>query len=400
MDALPPVSDWYTDFDIVDPGFARDPFPVWASMRESCPVAHSERWGGAWMLTRYEDLSAVAHDTEHFSSESVSVSGNKPGMGGLLVLPPITSDPPEHAPARRLLLPAFSVKAVGKFTPLTRDYARELLASIVGRGDGHADAAREYAQRIPVRVIAGMLGVPHEDEDQFTHWVIGVLQTGDEAYGSKASRELLDYFRDKTAARRAEPDPPDDILTYLLGLRDEHGQPLEEKHLLGSCLLLLVAGIDTTWSSIGSSLWHLATHPEDRERLVADPALIPTAVEEFLRAYAPVTMARIVADPVEVGGQTFCPGERVLLPFPAGNRDPAAFEAPEQVIIDRQVNRHAAFGLGIHRCLGSNLARMELRIALEEWLAAIPSFRLADGADVEWNGGQVRGPRSIPVVFP
>ena len=307
VDAQRPVSDWCTDFDIVDPGFARDPFPVWASMRQSCPVAHSERWGGAWMLTRYEDLSAVAHDTEHFSSESVSVSGNKPGMGGLLVLPPITSDPPEHAPARRLLLPAFSVKAVGKFTPLTRDYARELLAGIVGRGDGQADAAREYAQRIPVRVIAGMLGVPHEDEDQFTHWVIGVLQTGDEAYGSKASRELLDYFRDKTAERRAEPDPPDDILTYLLGLRDENGQPLEEKHLLGSCLLLLVAGIDTTWSSIGSSLWHLATHPEDRERLVADPALIPTAVEEFLRAYAPVTMARIVADPVEVGGQHVLP---------------------------------------------------------------------------------------------
>jgi cytochrome P450 len=395
-----PVSDWCSDYDIVDPDFARDPFPVWAELRQSCPVAHSERWGGSWMLTRHDDLSAVAHDSEHFSSISVSVSGNKPGMGGLLVLPPITSDPPEHGPARRRLLPAFSVKAVAKFSDLTRDYARELLADIVGRGDGRVDGAKEYAQRIPVRVIATMLGVPHEDEEQFTHWVIGVLQTGDESYSSKASHELLDYFKVKTTERRADPDPPDDILTYLLGVRDEDGQPMEEKHLLGSCLLLLVAGVDTTWSSIGSSLWHLATHPADRERLVADPALIPTAIEELLRAYAPVTMARIVTAEVEVGGRTLCPGERVLLPFPAGNRDPDNFEEPDRVLIDRAVNRHAAFGLGIHRCLGSNLARMELRVALEEWLAAIPSFRLADGADVEWNGGQVRGPRSIPLQFP
>ena len=259
---------------------------------------------------------------------------------------------------------------------------------------------REYAQRIPVRVIAVMLGVPPEDEDRFTEWVIGVLQTGDAEYGSRSSHALLDYFRERTAERRLDPDPPDDILTYLLDVRTDDGEPLDEKHLLGTCLLLLAAGIDTTWSSIGANLWHLATHPADRERLVAEPELIPTAVEEFLRAYAPVTMARIVSEEIELGGRTLCPGERVLLPFPAGNRDPEAFDRPDEVIIDRQANRHAAFGLGIHRCLGSNLARMELRVAVEEWLAAIPSFGLDPDAVVEWAGGQVRGPRSVPVVFP
>jgi cytochrome P450 len=169
--------------------------------------------------------------------------------------------------------------------------------------------------------------------------------------------------------------------------------------MIGILYVLLMAGIDTTWSSLGSSLWHLATHPGDRARLVAEPALIATAIEEFLRLYSPATMARIVSEEVEVGGRRLCPGERVLLPFPAANRDPEVFERPDEAVIDRAVNRHATFGLGIHRCLGSNLARMELQIGIEEWLKAFPSFRLDDGAEVVWNGGQVRGPSAVPLII-
>jgi len=170
--------------------------------------------------------------------------------------------------------------------------------------------------------------------------------------------------------------------------------------VLGTCQLLIIAGIDTTWSSIGSALWHLAQHPDDRRRLAADPSLIPTAVEELLRAYSPVTMARIVREPIDVGGVHMEAGDRVLMSFPAANRDPAAFDDADQVILDRERNRHIAFGVGIHRCAGSNLARMEMRVALEEWLARIPEFSLEDPAAVTWAAGQVRGPRSIPVVFP
>jgi cytochrome P450 len=165
-------------------------------------------------------------------------------------------------------------------------------------------------------------------------------------------------------------------------------------------LLLMVAGIDTTWSAIGAGLWHLASHPADRRRLVADPSLLDVAVEEMLRAYAPVTMARLVAEEVELGGRTLHPGEWLLLPFPAANRDPEMFERADEVVIDRAVNRHAAFGLGIHRCLGSNLARMELRIALQAWLERFGEFELVDPARVTWAAGQVRGPRSIPVRIP
>jgi len=162
-------------------------------------------------------------------------------------------------------------------------------------------------------------------------------------------------------------------------------------------VLLLIAGIDTTWSAIGASLWHLAGHPADRERLVASPDALPAAIEEFLRAYAPVTMARLVKEDTRFGDVDMKAEDWILLSFPAANRDPAQFDRADQVVIDREVNRHAAFGLGIHRCLGSHLARMELRVALEVWLSRIPEFTLADPSAVTWSTGQIRGPRALPL---
>jgi cytochrome P450 len=190
--------------------------------------------------------------------------------------------------------------------------------------------------------------------------------------------------------------PRDDLTTQLLEAEMD-GRRIDATHVAGTIALLLLAGIDTTWSAIGASLWHLAGHPHDRERLAFEPELLPTAVEELLRAYAPVTMARLVKRDMEWHGCPMKADDWVLLSFPAANRDPAAFEDPDGVVIDRQINRHAAFGLGIHRCVGSHLARMELRVALEVWLQAFPSFHLADPDAVVWAGGQVRGPRRLPV---
>ena len=164
----------------------------------------------------------------------------------------------------------------------------------------------------------------------------------------------------------------------------------------GTIALLLLAGIDTTWSAIGASIYHLAATPADRERLVAEPELLPTAMEELLRAYAPVTMARLVKEDMDFNGCPMKADDWVLLPFPAANRDPEFFDRADEVIIDREVNRHSAFGLGIHRCAGSHLARMELRVALEVWLEHFPVFHLADPDAVRWSGGQVRGPRTPP----
>jgi len=177
------------------------------------------------------------------------------------------------------------------------------------------------------------------------------------------------------------------------------GEPIPDEIIMGMAALTLIAGVDTTWSAIGSSMWHLATHPADAKRLVDDPDIMSQAVEELLRAYSPVTMARVANNDVELQGCPVKAGEKVLLNFPSANRDPAMFPRPDVVDFDRPENRHVAFGAGIHRCAGSNLARMELRVAIEEWLRRIPEFRLADDAEVTWAGGQVRGPRNVPVVF-
>ena len=231
---------------------------------------------------------------------------------------------------------------------------------------GRADAARDYAQQIPVRVIATILGVPEEMSDTFTGWVRDALEFADDPERRKRGSYGIGYYLwEQMQARRT--DPGDDLLSHLLH-EEVEGGPIDPAIVLGMAMLTLIAGIDTTWSAIGSTLWHLATHDDDRRRLVAEPALMPTAVEEFLRAYAPVTMARVVTEDVEFEGCPMKAGDKVLMNFPAANRDPAAFDRADQVVLDRAVNRHVAFGSGIHRCAGSNLARMELQVAVEEWL--------------------------------
>lgn len=391
-----PVQDWATDFSHLEPEWAADPYPILDDLRQRCPIAHTGRFGGGWLPTRYEDVAAIAYDTEHFSSRSIIMSNFRPPrelapMGGS---PPISSDPPFHHDARRLLLPAFTKTAVARREAATRAYCHTLVDALAGRDV--VDAARDYAQHIPVRVIADMLGFPPEDGPQFREFIENVLEGVNLPPEERIAGmdELFDYL---LAQIRDHVDHPrDDLTTYLIEA-ELYGRKLEPAHVAGTMALLLIAGIDTTWSAIGASLWHLARTPADRERLVAEPELLPTAMEEFLRVYAPVTMARLVKEDMHWRGVDMKADDWVLLSFPAANRDPAQFERAGEVVIDREVNRHVAFGLGIHRCVGSHLARMELRVALEVWLERIPVFGLADPAAVTWAAGQVRGPRTLPV---
>lgn len=385
--------DWATDFDHTDPAYNQNAHAIWDDLRERCPVAHTDKFGGTWLPTRHEDVSAIAYDTENYTSNGVVVSPVRPDIPPPLgPAPPITSDPPAHHEARKLLLPPFSPKVIATWEETTRDLCRQLIADLP-IVDGRVDAAEHYAQHIPVQVIAEMLGVPSSDGDLFRHF-IGLILENPGGQAELPEEETLGYYLKQRVDEHRE-EPKDDLISYLL-TTEFAGQPLSDEHIVGSVLLLLIAGIDTTWSAIGSSLWHLATHPEDRKRLVAEPDLMPTAVEEFLRAYAPVTMARLVAKDHELQGCPMKAGEWVLLPFPAANRDPEMFDDADKVIIDRAKNRHSAFGLGIHRCLGSNLARLELRVAIEEWLAAYPDFSLAPDTTVRWSTGQIRGPRALP----
>ncbi|MCH8052140.1 MAG: cytochrome P450 [Chloroflexi bacterium] len=402
-----PVKDWTTDYDIFDAGYVKDPFPVWDELREKCPVAHTERWGGSWMPTTYEDLRKIAANIEIFSSRNPLVANvgepteevmadleNQFSVGA----PPISSDPPVHTWSRALLLPKFSIKEVARYEEETRELCRSLIDRFIDKG--RADAAVDYAQQIPSRVIASMLGIPQERAGEFTEWVRGFLEYGltNVDLRSGAAMQIFSFLNEQVQERKANPG--DDLISYLLQAKAEGApDPIPEPHVLGTCFLLLVAGIDTTWSSIGSAMWHLAQNPDDCKRLIDEPELITPAVEELLRAYSPVTMAREVTRDAEYNGCPMKENDKILMNFPAANRDPKKFENPDQVILDREVNPHIAFGVGIHRCAGSNLARMEMKVAIEEWLKRIPEFRLEDPEAVTWAGGQVRGPRKCAVVF-
>src|SRR5262245_60614897 len=350
-----------------------------------------------WAPLTHALVHEVAYDTEHFTSNGVIVSNARPGIAAPVgPAPPITSDPPFHQIARRLLLPPFSPKSIVPREPEVRRLCDALLDRVgdVTPGESVVDAAVQYAQSIPVNVIARMLGFPPEDEEVFRGFVHNVIEQVDlPAEQRIANFQELDNYIDQQIADHVA-NPRDDLTSYLLDAELD-GHRLAYEHVRGSIVLLLIAGIDTTWSAIGASLWHLATNPDDLRRLVDDPGVIMFAVEEFLRAYAPVTMARLVKDDYDFHGCPMKADEWVLLPFPAANRDPAFFERAGEFVIDRAENRHAAFGLGIHRCIGSNLARLEVRVAVAEVVRRFRRFELA--GDLTWSQGQIRGPRVLPV---
>ena len=399
MTDRPIVEDFATDFDHLDPQWVNDPYPIWEDLRGRCPVAHTERFGGAWFPATHEGVSAVAKDSDHFTSRAVILSYNRPTDEDLPapigLAPPITSDPPFHVDARRLILPAFAPGPINALEPQIRELCNRLLDKL---GDHEIiNAGDEYAQFIPPGVIAQMLGFPPEDENIFRdiiHNIIGRADLEDPAEIERLQNQTEAYF-DKQIQDHID-NPRDDLTTYLLNV-ELGGQKLQHDHVRGTIILILVAGIDTTWSAIGASLWHLAQNPDDLARLVNEPELMPVAIEEFLRFYAPVTMGRMVKDDFDFNGCPMKKDDWVLLGFPAANRDPAAFKDADKFIIDREENRHVAFGLGIHRCAGSNLARLELRVAIEEFIKRYPKFELADPGVVTWAPGQVRGPRNLPV---
>ena len=258
-----PVSDWATDFSHLEPGWSADPYPIQDDLRQRCPIAHTERFGGGWLPTRYADVAAIAYDTERFSSRSIIMGNFRPPrdlapVGGS---PPISSDPPFHAHARKLLLPAFTKTAVSRQEPATRALCHALIDTFEGRDV--VDAAADYAQHIPMRVIASMLGFPPQDGPQFREFVENLLEGINLPPDERIERvgKLFDYLLAQVHDHLE--NPREDLTSYLIEA-EIFGQKLQADHVVGTMALLLIAGIDTTWSAIGASLWHLAKNPADR----------------------------------------------------------------------------------------------------------------------------------------
>ena len=398
MTDKPPVLDFATDWDHTDPAWVNDPYPIWEDLRQRCPVAHTDRYGGGWFPATHAGVSEIAKDTEHFTSRTVIINEGRPTDEELPapigVAPPITSDPPFHALARKLILPAFSPGVVNALEPQIRELCNRLLDDVIG--EEVVNGSLSYAKLIPPGVIREMLGFPAEDTEKFIEMVHIITEAVDLPLEERieAFIPVEEYF--VAQIEDHQDNPRDDLTSFLLDAEID-GQKLALEHVFGTMVLILVAGIDTTWGAIGASLWHLAQNPEDLARLVNEPELMPTAVEEFLRFYAPVTMARLVNADMEYLGCPMKEYDWILLGFPAANRDPVVFKDADNFIIDRAENRHVAFGLGIHRCIGSNLARLELRVAIEEFIRRYPKFELANKKDVTWAQGQIRGPRNLPL---
>ncbi len=373
-------------------------YDVYSVMRERTAFSHTEvpflsaTPGGAWVATRYADCYRILQDWEHFSSNPTPEASEQ--LAGDLV---ITLDPPRQQKFRKVLNPYFSPARMKALTPQIRAETDLLIDTFIEQGTG--DLA-EVAWRQPgIVFFKYVLGMPIDDVPLCIELTDTALNGDTEEARMAAWGGLYQHLHDAVSARTGEP-PRDDMIDVLLGAEID-GEKLPFGDVVANAMLLVQAGLETTASAMSFAFHYLATHPEERDRLIGEPVIMARAVEELIRFGGSIHgIPRTVAKEVELNGHTFCPGESVLVNYASANRDAEEFADPDCCILDRAANRHLGFGAGVHRCLGSNLARLEFRIGIEQVLARMPDYTLAPGASAIFHGNSVtRGFRCLPVIF-
>ncbi len=354
--------------------------------REQAPV-HTGLAGTNqyYLLTRMADIRKSFQTADVFSNSAVTPADPDPQFRWI----PEMLDGHEHTAWRQLTGPFFAPGAIADWEPRVRQRFAEVLDTVAAKGS--CEFVSEVALLFPNVIFMDLFGLPREHADRFQQWEVDILHKEfDSPEGQQRQMEammaVMGYFSELIQRRRAAPS--DDMLSAALSWKID-GQLIPDQDLLDFCLLMFMAGLDTVAAQLTYSFWHLATHDSDRQRIVDDPALIPTSIEEFLRYYSFVTPGRKVMSDIEVAGCPIAAGRMVYLPLVSANRDPREFDNADKVIIDREVNRHIAFGAGPHRCLGVHLARQELRVAFEMWHERIPNYRLAPGQELREHGGQI-----------
>ncbi len=369
-------------------------FALLDELREASPRYWSTHQQGFWMLTRFDDIRAAYQDSETFTSKSIIVTDPDPAYMWV----PTMVDGPIHTKYRQLLNAYFSPIAVGKLEEQNRRIAAELVKEIVPRGS--CDLAIDFCAEYPTRAFFTLAGFDQSDAPTLSEWVVTVFRNMHNPDGRREQADAMDnirnYFKGVIADRRLAPrDPASDLTSNLLAARLD-GEPLDEETMLNILGVIIMAGLDTTKSQLGYSFYHLAQYEQDRQRLLDDPSLVASFVEESLRYYTIVEPGRKLGRDVEFAGCPMREGDMVLLDLGSACRDPRVFPDADKFVIDRPNNRHVAFAPGPHRCLGSHLARQELTLAIEEWHKAIPHYELANVEPLTEHGGQ-RGVDSIPV---
>lgn len=396
-------------FDPLEADFQSDPYADYDRLRSQGPV----HWmpPGAYLIPRYPDCARLLRDTrlsadptssELYQAFVPAVFGEGSALDRVTRKLLLFMDPPDHERLRSLVSNAFARRAVEDVKPRIHAITDELLDAVSDRRE--MDIVRDLAYPLPVQVIAELLGVPMADRDRFSGWskdLVGILSADaaiatDVEQGNESIAAFLDYFGELADERRRQPR--NDLLTALVEAESQ-GSRLSEEELLATCVLLLVAGHETTANLIGNGVVALLRNPDAWSRLVREPTLIPKAVEELLRYDSPVqATARTTLEPIEIGGKTIPAGQRVVLLLGSANRDPSAFDEPDKLLLDRNSGHgHLSFGSGIHFCLGAPLARLETRVAFETMTKRMPELRLVC-EDIEWKSTiPIRGPARVPV---
>jgi cytochrome P450 len=380
---------------LLQPEVSACPWPYYARMRNTNPVLRAGAHGSEVVfVARHEDVDHVLHNPLVFSSKGFPSQRMVPMI-------PISLDPPEHSKWRRILDPFFSPREVAKLEDSIALQANGLIDRFVGRGG--CDYSDEYAVPLPCGVFLKLMGLPLEELDDFVELKERLLrgtgttfQRQDEV--QKQARSEVDARIEALLADRRR-HPRDDLMTRLLHSEIE-GRPLTQEELMGTCHLLFIAGLDTVTDSLTCFYAFLGDHPEHRRRIAEDPAVIAPAIEELLRYESPVTIVhpRLVTRPTSIGDCPVYEGDRVIPLLGSANNDERFIDNPEVVDFDRPAIRHYAFGSGVHRCLGSNLARLELRVSLREWHRRIPDYHIRQGAELKW-APLLRQVEHLPLVF-
>jgi cytochrome P450 len=373
--------------------FHDDPFPMYRDLRDNAPCYYNETLD-FWALSRYDDVLAALHHPQTYCSRFGITLEQQNALPMLL-----TTDPPDHTDLRRMVSRAFTPRRVADLESAVRELAQRYLDPVLEKGDG--DIVADYAAQLPLDVIARMLGVPSADGESLGRWTNALLER-DEGVpdvtpaGIDAAINLFKYFSGFVAERRvalANGNGPDDLTTALCtaGLTDEQ--------VVGFCFLLIIAGNETTTKLLGNCLLALQRFPSERAKVVSDPLRIPDAVEEILRYEGSTQlMARTLTRPVELHGERMPEGAKVLVLLGSANRDERVWDRPDEFDIDRAPTvQHVGFGHGIHVCLGAALARLEMRVSLEEILRRMPEYEIDEAACTRVHSGNVRGWATMPI---
>ncbi|MDT3445782.1 MULTISPECIES: cytochrome P450 [unclassified Pseudofrankia] len=390
-----PIDDEWVErhFDHLSPALARELHPTLARARSLCPVAHSDQYGGFWVATQYEDVLRIAQDWQTFSSElGITVPHVAAPMKSL----PVGIDPPLQRTFRRVINPYFRPSVVSEWEQRTRELVNGLIDGFIAAGE--CDFMTEFARPLPGLAFFDLaLHAPTEDLEEVNHYA--TMASLPHLPESRECLGKLSAWIGRFIARRRGQPARGDVVDAVINAEIE-GRPITEEEAIGTIQLLILGGLETTAGVLGMAMLRFCKHPEIPALLRARPELIPTAVEELLRLDGSfICIARTARHDTELAGHQIKAGERVLLYWASANRDEAEFDDPDDFDLDRARNRHIAFGAGPHRCAGSNLARMNLRIALDEIVRRLHDIRLRTGTDIDFHSTFNRAPLSVPISF-